>query len=271
MGDWPHKPEDFTGAPDIRAPFGCVFLPSPFLDTMSPRWIDWIRNHRNHCAAVNAAGFSERLLRNNAAPLHWCWLDPATNYAEGAENHEEQSKAQSIFQFYRGTIWAQHGEIQHKKIWPVVLMASRGAELPEWMHGHIEVKGDDQDRDGVKLAGQYTACAAANLLAWLLGWKCTIFIVGNMGVGGYCRMAFEPKRDWTREMNERKEVHRADAQQWWWLRKCAKERTGTEIVMVDGPRISTMPWISEREAMEVLHGPNGRSEVASLSTVGHSE
>lgn len=241
----------FTGSPEIQRPYGVVFLPSFFLDEMDERWLEWIRRNRESCASVNLAFFSRRLRDADAVPGHCVWLDSPTVYRKGAENVVEFIQ---LFQFNETVkIWGGFDAwYYNESIRQSIHTLSNGEKLPAWC---VDDRMQLNEQGRRLVAGQYTSCAAVNILSYVLGWFCTIFVVGNMGQGDYCELCLKMTERYQEARRIlRKRRYSADNHQWWWLRKQAREQSMVEIVHVGNSPTETVPRMSEAEALRILEG-----------------
>ena len=236
----------YTGEPKLLPPYGLVVLPSSWIDHCDGRWMGAIRQHLS--IAVNLAFLSRRLREDNALPPHLAILDnPHRMLKRGMVGGDLR-----VFEQYYSdtdvTIWGgfnywfrRHRIKQSKRTGP------EGDHLPEWV-GPLAFQ-DSGDAYVFTVAGQYSSCAACNILAYLLGWQGTIFVVGNMARGPYCKLEIPISRPELTRDNEK--VMAADNHQWSYLYHGALA-TGVEIVHVEPSPINTVPVVSELKALEVL-------------------
>lgn len=246
------NPGSFIGEPDIHPPFGVILLPSFFLDEMDAVWLEWLRDNRDKAITVNLAFLSKRLRDADALPINTAWLDHPKLYTKNLVKFEDvydcfhRHREEGYFIWGGYDFWFLDEIVRQRKF-----HMKDGQKLPLWNGPNdIRPKGSDP----WYFAGQYTSCMAANVLAHLLGWKCTIFIVGNIGGGPYCEIGMETTKRYDAHFTVDKKRACADRTQWWYLREKARE-TETEIIHVGGST-DTVPRMTEKEVLEVLHGVN---------------
>lgn len=237
----------------LTPPYGVVFLPSPVLDTMDDRWLEWIRLHPTQCATVNLAFFSVRFRDAGALPGHTVWIDHPKLYAKGAARYQDVPDAFANAERDGVRIWGSYEYwFLDERFMQRKVAGPNGEQFPDWCGPDRAAEDKESWR---RFAGQYTSCAACNVLALCLGWRATILVVGNSEAGGYCELSFKPTEKFRKEKIQRHgddRVASADDLQWNHLRTHARG-TDTEIVHVDGPT-RTVPRLTEAEALEVIYG-----------------
>ncbi len=250
----------YEGTPAPHPPYGVVFLPSAFIDRMDPRWCEWLRNHRGASAGVNAVFLSKSLRDEKIMPGHIVFLDNARRWAKWAQDGNEFIM---LFQFEdnlwpegEGTrIWGGYDAFfRHEPIHQSRYDFADGVRLPRWCTDERISKNEDGRR---LVAGQYTSCAAVNILAYVMDWNCTIFVVGNRGGGAYCEPCLPMKPEWfvkhpIVDVPHDARVPAADRVQWGYLRQQAMNQSGVEIIHVGDSPVDTVPRMAEREALDIL-------------------
>ncbi len=246
-------------APRLRGPFGVVVLPSPRLDQVDERWLGIFLTRVS--VSVNTAHLSRRLRRANALPRHVVALDNPKRRASRVLSQFGLAGAAGLEHCWREPedvttwgaydFWFRREKIAHKK-----RILDTGEEMPEW-----QGPGDcGPDEGGVYVfAGQYTSCAACNLVAMLLGWNCTVVVLGNSSEHGYCQLCIRQTAWYKDRLEKRKRMTHADDRQWGYLRQRALEH-GTEIVHAGDSPTRTVPRVTEEEALEWLTGDDRGQE-----------
>lgn len=240
-------------APRPRPPFGVVVLPSPRLDHVDERWLEIFLTGVS--VSVNAAHLSKRLRDANALPRNVVVLDNPKRRASREESQFGLAGAAALERCWRepGVVtwgaydyWLRQRKVKHHK-----RVLTNGEQWPAW-----QGPGDfGPDAEGVySVAGQYTSCAAANVAAHLLGWTCTVVVLGNSNGNGYCELCI-PQTAWYRQkLAAEGNMSRADDRQWGYLRRRALEH-GTEIVHAGDSPTRTVPRVTEAKALGWLRKP----------------
>ena len=258
VGPFEEDPE-----PRWRGPCGVVVLPSPRLDHVDERWLEIFLTKVS--VSVNLAHLSKRLRDANALPRNVVALDnpkfrasrELSQFGLAAAGELERCwrEPEDITTWGAYDFWFRRKKINHRK-----RILDTREEMPEW-------QGPDEcgpDGEGVyTFAGQYTSCAACNLVAMLLGWHATVVVLGNRGGTGYCELCMPTTAWWDRRCEERyaeRGPSCADDRQWGYLRQRALEH-GTEIVHAGDSPTRTVPRVTEEEALDWLTGDNsGKKE-----------
>lgn len=249
-------PVEFEGDFTLRKPYGVVFLPSPYLDTMEESWIDWCRAHPKQCMSVNLGFLSKRMREAGAEPGHSAYIDGPRLRAKACRTQEEFlapfiANNHTVCIWGVAPYWHYTNHFNQRK-----LFTAANETLPMWM-GPGKTGPDEEDEHF--FCGVYTSAAACNIMAFVLGWKCTIFVVGNVRKGGNCDLCVPMKEDWLEQERNRGPRNSATDKQWYVLRNQALEH-GTEIVHVGPSPTKSVPVISETHALEVLHGTDRRAD-----------
>lgn len=232
-----------------------MVLPSPHLDRMDERWLGIFLVRTS--VSVNVAHLSKRLREANALPRNVIALDNPKMRASRMESQFGLVGAAGLERCWREPedvvtwgaydFWFRREKITHTK-----RILDTGEEMPEWK-GPGECGPDDE---GIyTFAGQYTSCAACNLIAMLLGWVATVIVLGNSNESGYCELCLPQTAWYTKWTAARGQSTRADDRQWGYLRQRALEH-GTEIVHAGDSPTRTVPRVSEEEALEWLRKPS---------------
>ena len=245
---------EFTGDAEalLQPPYGLVILPSPDLDYVSDEWIPWIKENRTYCCAVNFVFLSKRLRYGNAVPGQLAVIDHPKfllkymTKPDEARRYYESAALDGICIWGGYDYWFRDYRIVQKRT-----VTDKNEQLPLWCGP--EQAGPDKGGN-FHFAGQYSSCSACNILARILGWACTILVLGNKGQGGFCDLVVNLKPEAKKRTDDKyKKSHpKADNLQWWYLRSKALE-TKTEIIHIGGPAVS-VPRISERAALEAVNG-----------------
>lgn len=242
----------YVGEPRLSPPYGLVVLPSSWIDTCADVWMETIRD--NHAISVNLAHLSARLRREGALPKHLAALDNPHRLLKKGMIGKDLKRFEDYYHNGEVVIWGGYDYWCRKyRIKQCKRIAPQGDHLPLWC-GRWDFQ-DPNDAYVANVAGQYTSFAACNVLAHLLDWECTIFVLGHMAKGRYCELEMPVKRQsWEPQTDkDNKKVMAGDNHQWSYLYQRALE-SKTEIVHVEPTNINTLPVISEARALQVLNG-----------------
>lgn len=242
----------YEGKPRLKPPYGLVILPSFWLDTCYNGWIEAIKKYRAVSATVNLAFLSARLREADALPDHAVMIDNPHRMIKRNIVGVPIAEFEKYYHDTDVTIWGGYDYwCRKRRIHQQKVYSPGGYHLSRWIVK--EEFSDSQDPYVHKVAGQYSSCAACNIVSHLIGWTGTVFVIGNAGQGRYCKLeVFVDKPILTENSTK---VPAADNYQWSFLYQQAI-KTGIEIVHVYPSRVTTLPVLGETKALEVLNANN---------------
>lgn len=241
----------------FKTPFAFVVLPSPWIDTADAAWLDVLRGNEL-ATTVNFAYFSTRLRENKALPANQVNLD----------NFKRFAKQRADF----GGLTAYQIEIAYRdqgvRTWGAYDFWFRTERIYQSIEredgrprgGWTTSENWGPASDGAYLfAGLWSSFAACNIMAMLMDGPGTVFVLGEQQSERYCDDVLPLPQAWydMRAEHRRTLSRGAAGESWAYLERCARERTGTQIVHVGRGPIKSVLHVTERRVLrEFEHAGN---------------